>query len=216
MNVIIVGHGPSILKEEMGGLIDGYDVVIRMKPTARATLEHPAHYGQKTSVMASSLNTITKTKGVGGARHYWGLWDSRHYDTHPYSLPEYPERLAEWFAPHKVRHDRELSKRIDNYYLRVLTRLEDEGSGHPHSSQGFKAVGHAMAWLRPDRLALVGFDNIFTGDRTWSVTRGPDYDRYPNHHWKAEHIALDEMSDDMGVPVTFILPNEFGATDTVQ
>jgi hypothetical protein len=55
MQIVIVGHGPSILRQKLGKKIDSYDRVIRMKRTSDLTKNRPDLYGKKTDVVVSSL-----------------------------------------------------------------------------------------------------------------------------------------------------------------
>jgi hypothetical protein len=76
--------------------------------------------------------------------------------------------------------------------------------GHPHLSAGFHAILYACRFLKPSKVVLAGFDNIESGSFTWSITRGPDWGKYPDHRWDIEHDLLLDIGDEFGVEVSFL------------
>ena len=81
MKAIIVGHGPSIMGEEMGHLIDEFDYVIRLK-RCQHTLDLPQYFGKKTDIVGGSLTIAGALRDIP-AQQYWVFVDSRHTDTDP-------------------------------------------------------------------------------------------------------------------------------------
>jgi len=76
-------------------------------------------------------------------------------------------------------------------------------TGHPHTSQGMKSIAYALKHLEQDYIELVGFDNVYSGKLTWSTTRGPDWEHYPDHNWKIEKMMVPILSDQYKTPIGF-------------
>lgn len=223
MRAIIVGHGPSVLVEPMGHLIDEFDVVIRLK-RCQDTLKMPEHYGTKTDIVGGSLNISGQLKGIGDATQYWIFVDSRHEKAHPDTLTAAVQYLASpnvprgandnrVVIPNTVILDKDLCDTWDAKYRSLRDYLGEKG--HAHTSQGFKAIVYALEHLKPDELVLVGFDNVMSGEFTWSITRGPDWTHYPDHNWRTEHELLKQA--ELAYPKTkigFLLPEAQDATES--
>lgn len=199
MKAIIVGHGPSIMGEEMGSLIDEFDTVIRLK-RCQETLKHPENFGSKTDIVAGSLTIAGALRDID-ADQYWVFVDSRHTDTDPILI----ERTPRIFEPAPCILDKPLCDSWDELYR--SKRDEMGGQGHNHTSQGFKAIIYALHYLKPDELILVGFDNIYTGEFTWSITRGPKWKHYPDHRWDVEHALLEDVKKTYNAKIGFLLPD---------
>ena len=198
MKAIIVGHGPSIMGEEMGKLIDEFDIVIRLK-RCQHTLDLPQYFGKKTSVVSGSLTIAGAIRDIP-AYQYWVFVDSRHADTDP-SVIENAQTLFD--KPCIL--DKTLCDSWDEIYR--SKRDEMGGQGHNHTSQGFKAILYALHFLKPDELILIGFDNIYSGNFTWSITRGPEWKHYPDHRWDVEHALLGNLKQAYDIPIGFLLPD---------
>lgn len=199
MKAIIVGHGPSIMGEEMGELIDEFDIVIRLK-RCQHTLDVPKNFGTKTTIVAGSLTIAGALRDIE-AEQYWVFVDSRHTDVDSAVLESAPKI----FNPKPCKLDKNLCDSWDEIYR--SKRDEMGGQGHNHTSQGFKAIVYALHFLKPDELVLVGFDNIYSGDFTWSITRGPEWKHYPDHRWDVEHVLIDELKKVYNIPIGFLLPD---------
>lgn len=214
MRVCIVGHGPSLLSGHGGKEIDSYDVVVRLK-RCQETLKHPKFYGSRTDIVGGSWTIAPGLKGIGGARRYWVFLDSRHDNVTPAMI----DAMKRHFEPYECIIDRPLCDEWQAVYrgLRnsvtrsdgmVMGRYSDLELGHNHMSQGSIAVIHAMALLNPEVITLAGFDSVANGEFTWSVTRGPEWEQYPDHNWAAEHVLLKLASDEFGVPLQILLPEK--------
>lgn len=201
-SVAIVGHGPSMLMEEMGDIIDDCDIVVRLKETAVETLKYPKHYGTKTDIIGGSLTIAQKIARIP-AEQYWVFLDSRHEDVSRETLASVPYI----FSPKEVIMDKGL---CDDWDMRYRSLRDDmDGPGHNHTSQGFKAILYALHFLEPERLLLAGFDNVMTGKFSWSVTRGPEWQHYPDHRWDVENRLLGALQ--ANYPKTelgFLIPEE--------
>ena len=209
---IIVGHGPSILAEKMGKLIDEFDYVIRLK-RCHETLKEPDYYGTKTTHLGGSLGITGSLMDIP-ADEYWGFSDSRHYHH-----DNVAERVRRMFHQRQLPFwmDEELCRKwdkifMDNRSMEVLdprmqnSKYADE-IGEKHTSQGFKGIVYACERLDIDELVLVGFDNIYTGGFTWSVTRGPKWKQYPKHDWKTESRMIPLVEEEYNVKIGFLLPD---------
>ena len=210
MNAVIVGHGPSVCDWDRGEDIDAHDVVIRLKRSADV-LKRPEIFGNKTDVVCSSAVTWQDTFDMWyprGCRVFWLFLDTRTFHVSDADI----DTVRRFFAPAECVIDRKLCERWVEHYRRMRgaialdARQEDKGTlsderGHKHCSAGMFAVIHAMALLRPQRLDIVGFDNVATGTFDWSITRGPDWNQYPDHNWKTEARMLDEVAREYGYSV---------------
>src|SRR6056300_1585257 len=76
MDVVICGHGPSLLKRKAGELIDSYDFVVRQK-RCQDTLRFPEHYGTRKDAVCGSW-TIASQLPLIEAGEIWVFLDSRH------------------------------------------------------------------------------------------------------------------------------------------
>lgn len=214
--VIIVGHAPSMLLEEMGELIDSYDTVIRLK-NCQQTLSKPLFYGTKTDIIGGSLTIAGNLRDLPSDK-FWVWTDSRHeaweWEERANALPQIFRGKGEVFI------DRDLCDLWNNTYrtMRVASpetnwddamraSIYDTGEGENHMSQGLHALVYACALLKPDTVDLIGFDNVMTGEFNWSVTRGEEWTKYPRHRWDLENQMVDLISKQYGVQVGFVMPS---------
>jgi hypothetical protein len=216
MKVVIVGHGPSLLAGKLGKEIDAHDVVVRLK-RCQETLIYPETYGAKTDYLAGSFNIASQLPQVTTpSKGFWVFLDSRHGDVTDdqiLNLRRYMERTA----PTVI--DKGLCERWQEIYRemrepstcdkrQVRGNYSDTDLGHNHMSQGAMAIIHAAALLNPESITLAGFDNIVTGGFTWSVTRGPDWDKYPDHNWETENRLVERVMEEYCVPINILMPEE--------
>lgn len=207
--VAIVGHGPSMLESRQGALIDQYDIVVRLK-RCQDTLRYPELYGTRTDIVCGSYTIARALKGIGGAKQYWVCLDSRHTGV---TVSERNELIA-FFSPATVRIDVELCnywdekyrERRDSFTVHPQMKQGDYSNrelGHNHSSIGTKALIHACHFIKPKAVHLFGFDNLASGRFTWSITRGPQWDGYPDHRWDVENKLVPEIANYFGVDIRF-------------
>lgn len=200
-NVCIVGHGPSLLNKRLGDKIDSYDFVVRQK-RCQETLKHPTQYGTRIDAVCGSW-TIAPSLFELGANEVWVFLDSRHDSVNDLLVREVSQ---------VARIDWELCKTWDGYYRELRTEYdrpderikEFDPLGHPHLSAGFHTLIYACEFLKPETVTLAGFDNVQTGDFTWSITRGPEWSQYPGHRWDIEHEMIKDVEDAWSVKVEFI------------
>ena len=200
MKAIIVGHGPSILTQSLGRKIDAFDKVVRLKRCAE-TLRYPKIYGSKTDIVCGSWTIGGQLKGVK-APTYWIFLDSRHKAVTDQDIAT----MKLVFKPDDLLIDRPLCDKWNKVYYdnredypteeMTERKATSDDKGHWHMSAGLHAIMYAMDYLKPDELHLVGFDNLLEGkQKTWSVTRGPDWKHYPDHNWKSEQKVLGLMAE---------------------
>ena len=195
MQIVIVGHGPSILRQKLGKKIDSYDQVVRMKRTADLPKNRPDLYGRKTDIVVSSLTLgrviMDAWKGVN---QFWLFDDTR------------TERDGDKVLPKEVYCDRKTCRvwrtqyrRLRKDYVKANSQKPVDGlsddKGHLHPSAGSHAIMYAMHKLNPTRIKLYGFDSLLSGKHDWSITRGHEWKEYPDHNWAAEQELLKLLCD---------------------
>ena len=197
-----MGHGPSLLEKRAGSLIDSFDVVVRQK-RCQETLKYPEIYGTRKDVVCGSWTIAPELPQVG-AGEVWVFMDSRHEGVSDEAVREAERRIP-------CRIDRSLCSTWNRLYRlrrtpydRPKGMQEFDPLGHPHLSAGFHTLLYACHFLKPERVTLAGFDNIETGRFTWSITRGPDWGRYPDHRWDIEHEMLKDVADEFSVDIAFL------------
>lgn len=201
MDVVIVGHGPSLLSARQGERIDSFDKVIRQK-RCQETLKYPEQYGTRKDVVCGSW-TIRAELWKVGTPEIWVFMDSRHE-----KVPEVEVQAAQrqgWRVNRGLCN--EWNGRYRNRrtaYTRPEGMAEFDPLGHPHLSAGFHALLYACHFLKPRSVTLAGFDNVETGRFTWSITRGPEWSQYPDHRWDIEHEMLQDVQNEWDVEVKFL------------
>ena len=188
-----------MLQEYYGAEIDDC-VVVRMKD-CRKTLGLPKQYGTRTDYMSASLGTAKDLPRIVPDCKYWAFVDSRMDEVSEKFINHQSETVPctilkglcdEWNAAYRVRRT--------PYDAPKGIRIYDP-LGHPHVSAGFHTILYAAELLEPEKIVLYGFDSMKAGAFTWSVTRGPAWLQYPDHHWQVEHdmIPLVEKSFDVEI-----------------
>ena len=202
--IAIVGHGPSLLAQECGADIDAHDQVIRMKASQHLR-EHPQCFGMKVDHVLCSFTVAPSIQ------QHWPTVNSFFIfmDTRHEMVPEEGINNVLGLFQGKAIIDRPLCDHwIKKYRMKrevqeLDTRQETKGdisdeNGHRHPSAGTFAICYALEHLCPDELTLYGFDNLLSGKFDWSVTRGPEWDKYPDHNWAAEKAMISDICDYYG------------------
>jgi hypothetical protein len=194
----------------MGEDIDNHDFVVRLK-RCQETLKHPKQYGKRIDAVCGSLTIAAELRKIP-AEQYWVFTDSRHQDI---KVNEWAYR--EHFSPRPVIIDHELCDDWNERYRQLrdkrkfpahveMKRSSTEDLGENHLSAGLHSVLFAAKHLNPESISLFGFDNVFTGDYGWSITRGPGWTQYPPHRWDIEHDLLNDISKEFDTEIQFIFP----------
>jgi len=200
MSVAIVGHGPSMLKSKSGIEIDSHDVVIRQKAIGKVILDsNPADFGSKVSYICGSW-TIRNTL-FWAPVPVWVFCDSRHSNIRLLGNENYKVLLNEcnyWNEFYR-------NKRTKNYMRNEKMTIHKTSSeiGHNHMSCGLHTIMYTCELLNPSKIILYGFDNIKSGEFTWSLTRGEDWNEYPDHRWDIENLLLNEFKVKYNVEFEF-------------
>lgn len=205
MRMAIIGHGPSMMHKPLGEQIDGFDVVVRMKRTWDLPERYPTFYGSRTDIVCGSLTlgaSMIEPWHERGVREFWLFSDSRHDDWPKSVERELADRFGNVYCNRSlcnIWRAKYITLREDIVLAESQVRSEglSDEKGHKHQSAGSRAIMYAMA-RQPDAIALFGFDSLVSGEFTWSITRGPDYRKYPDHNWQAESRLLGEMCRHFG------------------
>lgn len=200
MKIAIVGHGPSLLHSPCGPEIDAYDFIVRLKRSWDLPVSYSKFYGSKTDAVCGSLTlgqAMIQPWYEKGVREFWLFSDSRHED-----WPETVERdlNVRYQNVHidrdMCRYWREKYRGLRHWNERSQQQVQSDklsdDLGHLHQSAGSHAIMYAMA-RKPRSIALFGFDSLLSGKFTWSITRGPSYNQYPDHNWEAERQLFGEL-----------------------
>jgi hypothetical protein len=202
MSIAIIGHGPSVKGSSFGNIIDSHDIVIRQKLVSQTLINtYPKDFGQKTSIVCGSY-TIKEALFWEPKADIWVFLDSRHEKIN------IKQDLRFIILEDKCNY-------WNNFYrsLRTEDFTRDEKMtihptssdvGHNHMSCGLHTIMYACEILKPKKLTLFGFDNVALGKFNWSLTRGPEWDQYPDHRWDIEKELLLILSDHYSVDFEFI------------
>jgi hypothetical protein len=202
MSIAIIGHGPSLLHSNMGDKINSYDTVIRQKAVSHQLVTQlPKDFGTKTSIICGSY-TIREALFWDSRAKVWVFTDSRHDSINIENDSRFTllkEDCENWNNIYR-------SLRTENYIPNSkMTKYPTSSDiGHNHMSCGLHTILYACILLKPSHIALFGFDNLKTGDFTWSVTRGERWDKYPDHRWDVENKLIDLIKDKYSVELQFI------------
>lgn len=185
VSIAVVGHGPGIMNAPFGEFIDSHDIVVRMK-WHRHLVERPEYFGSRTDVVFSSLVVAPRLlREWPDVKNFGVFYDSRTYD-----MPkEKVAAIRELFTKANLFLDHDLCRFWDDRYLERL----GESEGEPHTSTGFHVLPYLGKYFNPCTVTLFGFDSLASGEWTWSLTRGPDWDKYPKHRFDIENAMLPEL-----------------------
>jgi hypothetical protein len=188
---------------DLGEEIDAHDQVMRMK-ASKALLGHPHIFGSRVDMVVGSfvaaIGVLADWKDL--CKNYFLFIDTRTEGVDDAGIIHMRDRI--FGTERACVIDKTLCTRWIGIYraLRNPIRLDEaqetkghlsDERGHKHFSIGLFSILHAMEFLSPAEITLYGFDNVASGEFTWSVTRGPDYKQYPDHNWMAEHVLLGDM-----------------------
>jgi len=200
--IAIVGHGPSMLENEYGEEIDSHDKVIRQK-RCEETLKLPKQYGTRTDIVCGSYTIGNLLPRSMPGCEYWVFMDSRHEKVPGFAVMKTKEEV-----PCKI--SRHICDKWNDVYRSMRTPYELPKNvqrftdlGHPHMSAGLHTLIYALEFIPDKPITLYGYDNVKSGGFTWSVTRGPEWDKYPDHHWPVEHAMVDLLRDHYKREVVF-------------
>lgn len=189
MNLRIIGHGLSPLGKGWGPLIDEQPVM-RLKNPMWQFANH-SDYGKRMDYMVASCETMmamlecAKKPAVAYfAQPKKGFWNKQTEDQFNARSPD--KRVQVQIGLHNKWNEVFKSFRTD----------ED----CPNHSLGMAAITYACEIVKPDRIDLVGFDNLLnpTLPAYYKVERGKWHSR---HDWPAEHKMLDVLRAEFGIEI---------------
>ena len=190
MSIVIVGHGPSMLEYEWKDKIDSFDYVIRQKRIGMEMVkQNPNNFGTKTDILCGSA---TIREQLVADCEKWVFFDSRHTGWNPEAMGDY--RMNKPLCDIWNGLYRSMRTKWAAEDSRVVSGRTSDDKGHTHMSAGLHTIIYTCVFLKPKEITLVGFDNVKTGDFTWSVTRGQDWKGYPDHRWDIENKMLNYIS----------------------
>jgi len=210
MSVAIVGHGPSMLNSMRGKLIDSFDCVVRQKAVSHALVfNYPEDFGQKVSVVCGSW-TIKDALFWHPFAQKWVFLDRRHSTVSDVEVLKYQKATNAIILKNtcdywtKVYTDSRSSEYSWAHLNEITTHTTSDKMGVRHLSCGLYTIIYACEILRPKEITIFGFDNVKSGNFTWSLARGPDWQDYPDHRWDTENLLIPLVEDNYGVKLNFI------------
>jgi len=201
--IAIIGHGPSMLNSNFGDTIDSYDIVIRQKAISYDLVKkYPKDFGSKTSIICGSYTIKDALLFWNNLADVWVFVDSRHdkisikTDTRFTILKDKCDYWNNFYR----------SLRTEDFIRNEKMTIHPTSSelGHNHMSCGLHTIMYACEILKPKKLTLFGFDNITSGKFNWSLTRGPNWNLYPDHRWDIEKEMLLVLADRYSVEFEFV------------
>lgn len=188
MNVVIVGHGPSLKESRRGAEIDGFDRLARIKNGWRLVHNQERDYGRRQDIVVSSLKTCRQYYDAP-VTEYWGVGK---FASHMEML----EEVREKFGSIKVV----VHKEAIDAWIGIYRKM---GAICTHElSTGLGAIITACEELKPKIITLAGFDNMLKGtlEDYKSVLRKPNF-RFPDHAWSVEKAMLPLIEQKYGVEI---------------
>jgi hypothetical protein len=158
--------------------------------------KRPKHFGSKIDFLCGSA-TI-RDKLIADCEK-WIFFDSRHKGWCPENMGDY--RMNKPLCDLWNGLYRTMRTDWTNEDHRIVSSRTSDSKGHTHMSAGLHTIIYTCVFLKPDKISLVGFDNVRSGSFTWSVTRGEDWKGYPDHRWDIENKMLNYITTMYGVEI---------------
>ena len=192
MEIAIIGHGPSI-KNADEDEINAHDLVIKQKQA-----DGPG----RCDVIVGSMNQVGRMVNMfnqGLVKNPpWVFIDSRfdRLSTEEIQKGVGPCYASPWLCLEWNRTYRSMRNGGFSMHEAMESKASSDELGHLHMSSGLHALMYAGAIVQPkaDVIDLYGYDNVRDGCFTWSVTRGPDWNKYPDHRWDVEQKLAKTLS----------------------
>lgn len=197
MNLVIVGHGPSLKGARLGGRIDSCDFVVRLK-NCSMLLAEKRDYGTKTDALCTSTETLmnmTKVKAV----EYWGYPKKGEFS-------EARRRGAERKLGQKIRIALEACRLWNAAFLEL-------GGKHPNVSTGLGALITALELKKPEVVYLAGFDKVSNPEIKGYTSTVPtiwnaEGQKDTGHDWSTENKLLGYLQAHYRIPIKDITKKE--------
>lgn len=177
MQVMIVGHGPSLKGAGKGSRIDAFDIVVRLKACVLGTED----YGSRIDALCLSTEVLGLAKQPSGM--YW-LYPKRG----TYDRQAVGEMVGQAIGAVFLPFD--LCNRWNDEFRKM-------GGRHPNVSTGLAAIIIAGHHLSPDQIVLAGFDTLLNPSVEFS--RNDEIPRTGagkiDHDWQTENKLLKIVAD---------------------
>lgn len=187
MNIIIVGHGPSLIGKKLGSQIDGYDLVVRLKGCSGVL--GTEDYGKRADILCMSTEAVNLAFTVN-TEGYWLYPKKGRYDTSVIGT-----FLGDIGRPVL------LPLGLMNTWNETFRGM---GGKHPNVSTGMAAIIIAAYHMNPSEIILAGFDTLTNPDVPFSRN-----DAIPrtgvgviDHDWKKENELLKIVSESLSVRIS--------------
>lgn len=182
MEVVIVGHGPSLVDSNKGQEIDKR-AVVRLKK-CDTVISNGKDYGIRCDYMCSSTEVMGGMLDMSFTpKEYWG----------------YPKK-GSWTQSNEKKMD-------GNNYIIFLDECEKwnvlfrKYAGEPYRnySTGLAAIIIACFHLKPEKIYLAGFDTVLDPKKKY-VSR---YNKNPidSHRWDVENKMLPLIEGEYGLEI---------------
>lgn len=195
-NILIVGHGPSLVEHKMGEAIDSYPFVVKVNRGldlfgVRHNLERPKAYGTRCDATCLPLwrlvsGTIIKKKYLRNVSECW-ISPSRLYrELERKRFDRDVARVAEIYNG-TIRHAFDEYHHWRKQYRNHKTVYDSRRI----ISTGMAAILIALETFNPEILTLAGFDNMRDGIKSNPDTMGKSSSHSPD----VEHKILGEIEE---------------------
>jgi len=206
MEVIIVGHGPSLLHKKYGSYIDSFDCVIRQKANSiKYVKENPEQYGSKTNVIGGSTAQYKTISNIPNVQ-CWVYIDSRRNPKEDYDSRYNSETVKcnQQLCHHWNQIFRDMRTNDWSRNSQEAQVHSDPVLGHNHMSSGTHTILYACHYIQPSKIHLLGYDNVRSGKFGWSVTRGKDWKNYGDHRYDVEQKMLPLFEKEFNTKIVFV------------
>ena len=199
----IVGHGSSMQESGLGGEIDGFERIVRVKQGWQLTRTNSKDFGIRLDIHCSTLKTWRPYWKIP-IREYWGYQNFPGQDVALSKIREHFGSIKVETADATIKHWLGIYRGFADIRgggERASDGMVKEGD-EPWFSTGMAAIVMAGQILRPAEIVLFGFDHLATGKREdfKNIFRPKDH-VYPRHAWNVENRMLSLIEAHYGVRI---------------
>ncbi len=193
-NIVVVGHGPSLVGKGLGPKIDSFDIVVRISGTDNQT---PEDYGTR-SDFTCTCHSYTADVLIDDMKN--GV--VADYQAWVFSRPTILESKIEECGIRLQGYQYDYCNYITNDWEYKFQELDPHGSKFrdrfPLISRGLAGILIAVHKFRPESVTLAGMDNLWEGtdENYLSVARG--WVEKPFHDMVKERMLLDQIKEHYG------------------
>lgn len=186
MEVVIVGHGKSLIGKKMGEYIDTLGDVVRF-PLVNGGRETDEDHGTRTDYVAAPYTCLRRIRKP--AKEFWIIRNFGY--PHKINFPEHGCRralLETWKEYNPI-----IFSDIMFYWQDRFLELH---SKWPKWSRGMLAIIVTSYHLRPDTLHLAGFDNLKSGTEE-IIADGT------GHDYECERLLMEQITNKYKINVRY-------------